>query len=80
MRTKKNEIMIAPDKDYLIAVIYKKTTWSPFLPFRDILASNKAKIWYGVQLSPINNLSNTTSARLLICTVLSYPDLYQSVF
>lgn len=24
MRTKKNEIMIAPDKDYLIAVIYKK--------------------------------------------------------
>lgn len=26
LRTKKNEIMIAPDKDYLIAVIYKKAT------------------------------------------------------
>ncbi|KAL3075593.1 hypothetical protein niasHS_006348 [Heterodera schachtii] len=25
LRTKKNEIMIAPDKDYLIAVIYKKS-------------------------------------------------------
>ncbi|KAI1722749.1 roadblock/LC7 domain-containing protein [Ditylenchus destructor] len=25
LRTKKNEIMIAPDRDYLIAVIYKKT-------------------------------------------------------
>ncbi|KAH7700706.1 dynein light chain 2Bcytoplasmic [Aphelenchoides avenae] len=26
LRTKKNEIMIAPDKDYLIATIFKKPT------------------------------------------------------
>ena len=26
LRTKKSEVLIAPDKDYLIAVIYKKTS------------------------------------------------------
>uniref|UniRef100_A0A914E9C5 Dynein light chain roadblock n=1 Tax=Acrobeloides nanus TaxID=290746 RepID=A0A914E9C5_9BILA len=26
LRTKKNEIMIAPDKDYLLAVFYQKTS------------------------------------------------------